>query len=99
MYDAPNCYLCVYRGTIPGDEHSTCNHPGSGFDADNPISSLFMLLGKRMGPVPIPETELIHITGYQHGIDNSLFNWPFNFDPIWLTSCDGFKQKESKNDS
>jgi hypothetical protein len=24
------------------------------------------------------------------------FFWPFNFDPVWLKSCDGFEIKEAK---
>jgi hypothetical protein len=22
------CYKCKHRGTVPGDRHSCCNHPG-----------------------------------------------------------------------
>jgi hypothetical protein len=35
---------------------------------------------------------LAKVTGEKHGIKNGWFNWPFNFDPNWLTSCDGFKK-------
>ena len=35
-----------------------------------------------------------HVEGNQHGINNGWFYWPFNFDPTWLISCDGFKEKE-----
>lgn len=31
-----------------------------------------------------------NVDGNKHGIKNGWFNWPFNFDPIWLISCDGF---------
>jgi len=24
----PNCYECKHRGTVPGDAHSCCRHPG-----------------------------------------------------------------------
>jgi hypothetical protein len=24
---------------------------------------------------------------------NGWFCWPFNFDPVWLEACDGFKAK------
>jgi hypothetical protein len=30
------------------------------------------------------------VTGNIHGIKNNWFFWPFNFDPIWLMSCNGF---------
>lgn len=64
----PNCYKCIYRGTIPGDAHSLCRN----FKAK--------------------------VTGMSHGIKNGWFFWPINFDPVWLVSCNGFKETESKNE-
>jgi hypothetical protein len=31
-------------------------------------------------------------TGNEHGIKMGWFLWPFNFDPVWLKSCDGFEK-------
>ena len=42
-----------------------------------------------------PATNL-NIEGNEHGIRSGWFNWPFNFDPIWLENCDGFEDKESR---
>ena len=47
----PGCYECVYRGTIPGDCHSCCNHPEFKAAWDDPTAGLVMSLGKRLGPV------------------------------------------------
>lgn len=33
------------------------------------------------------------VEGSPHGIKNGWFYWPFNFDPIWLKSCDSFEEK------
>ena len=33
------------------------------------------------------------VTGDEYGIRKGWFFWPFNFDPVWLNSCDGFKSK------
>lgn len=41
-------------------------------------------------------TKMLCIKGEQRGIDNGWFIWPFNFDPIWLKRCDGFKPKEER---
>lgn len=30
------------------------------------------------------------VVGDKHGINNGWFLFPFNYDPIWLVSCDGF---------
>jgi hypothetical protein len=89
---APDCYICRHRGTIPGNCHSRCMHPaaGTGFD---PIGEVFALLGKRIGPLPIPDTAL-HVEGHPRGRQSGWFNWPFNFDPTWLISCDGFGRVE-----
>lgn len=34
-----------------------------------------------------------NVKGNAHGIKNGWFFWPFNFDPTWLQSCDGFTEK------
>lgn len=34
--------------------------------------------------------------GNDHGIKKGWFMWPFNFDPVWLIECDGFKSKEAE---
>ena len=35
-----------------------------------------------------------NVTALTHGIVEGWFFWPFNFDPVWLTSCDGFQEKK-----
>ena len=31
------------------------------------------------------------VSAVKHGIDSWWFVWPFNFDPTWLLSCDGYE--------
>lgn len=31
------------------------------------------------------------VTGAEHGIRRGWFFWPYNFDPVWLKSCNGFE--------
>ena len=33
------------------------------------------------------------VTGDPYGIKNGWFIWPFLFDPTWLRSCNGHKEK------
>ncbi len=33
------------------------------------------------------------VSANEHGIRKGWFMWPVNFDPVWLTSCDGFSDK------
>ena len=61
----PDCYSCVYRGSIPGDAHSCC----AKHDAK--------------------------VTAHEHGKKMGWFSWPFNFDPVWLISCDSFKGRDN----
>ena len=34
----------------------------------------------------------LNVTGSPHGVRHGWFNWPWNFDPIWLEQCDGFEK-------
>lgn len=38
--------------------------------------------------------EYARVTGDAHGIRSGWFFHPYNFDPIWLKECDGYKSKE-----
>lgn len=29
-----------------------------------------------------------------HGVKNGWCNWPLNFDPIWVTDCNGYSENE-----
>lgn len=57
-----------------------------------------MAIFASVGRVP-PVTamgEAVHVKGNPHGIKNGWFNWPWNFDPTWLETCDGFEAKKEK---
>jgi hypothetical protein len=34
------------------------------------------------------------VSANEHGIKMGWFAWPFDFDPVWLVSCDSFQPKE-----
>ena len=87
----PNCYECVYRGTIPGDAHSRCGHPKVHVD-DNPFGALVdMFAGKTT-----EARKELDIKGNPIGIRGGWFMWPANFDPTWLDACNGFKNKKEE---
>lgn len=87
----PNCYACKWRGEIPGDCHSCCNHPAllAGDGAIKWIECQAFLVSGR--------SALFNLTANAYGIRNGWFAWPINFDPIWLETCDGFEKKEDMN--
>ena len=90
---APNCYTCKYRKDVgPGEVHSRCIHPTTEVSKDDDIDTLIGMLGGRM-PTRTATNE-IGVTGSQHGINRGWFMWPFNFDPVWLLTCNGHTEKE-----
>jgi hypothetical protein len=90
----PNCYTCVHRGTIPGDAHSRCLHPALGPQPDNPFTAMVQLLGGDLAATTRVARQL-NVTGHPTGIARGWFLWPANFDPTWLTTCDGYTPKEA----
>ena len=61
---------------------------------DNPMSQLLAIFSSAHTIEPFQMDTGLTIVGNPHGIRNGWFNWPFNFDPIWLEKCDGFTKPE-----
>ena len=90
-----NCWTCKYRGKVPGSAHICCNHPSVASVTDNPLlkaMGIFASVG-RVSPIRVTPNEL-NIKGNPRGIENGWFNFPFNFDPVWLENCDGYVKKD-----
>ena len=34
------------------------------------------------------------LTANPHGVNHGWFTWPFDFDPLWLISCNGFQRRD-----
>ena len=92
----PNCYKCKYRRNIAGSCHSSCVHPSLEKIMGDPF---IQMLGILATPANLNNKEL-NIKANPHGIRNRWFQFPMNFDPVWLDNCDGFENKlnEVKND-
>ena len=85
-----DCYKCQYQGSCAGSAHLCCEHPSI---LKSSIGELFGILGS-VGRVPvILPANTLGIKGNPHGIKNGWFCWPYNFDPVWLENCNGFKKK------
>ena len=82
----PNCYKCRFRGNVPRDTHSCCNHTVNGSSFMEKV--LFMKLSARK----------LNIQANPHGVKKGWFFWPLNFDPAWLVNCDGFEAIKEKED-
>lgn len=83
----PDCKKCKYARRNPGTAHLSCHHPDSGCRPGvNGFAEL--LKGAQTGH------EKLNIVGHHHGVRNGWFFWPFDFDPTWLLSCNGFEPVE-----
>ena len=96
----PKCYNCIHRGTVPGSAHSACEHPAAKKATDgDPMVSLVGILASVRGvsataaaPSVQKAAENLGIIASTTGLKNGWFNWPVNFDPVWLEVCKGFKE-------
>ena len=91
----PDCYKCRWRGKVSGSVHSCCRHPSLQRVTDDPMINMLQILGKggvgRVNPLMVTSKEL-NIRASEYGIGNGWFNFPNNFDPLWLENCDGFEE-------
>lgn len=90
MANKPNCWECEYQRDVPGSAHIACAHPSVG---ERPgwekVMATFASVGR--APPVVGSTPELSIRGSPHGIAHGWFNWPHNFDPVWLENCDGFR--------
>jgi len=96
------CYDCKHRGSIPGDAHSCCKHPDLNSVTNDPFLGMMAMFANvgRAGPqvdVIKATSEKFEISAYATGIKRGWFNWPWNFDPVWLENCNAFEPKKSNN--
>ncbi len=84
------CLSCKYRGNVIGSSHSRCKHPSVAKTARGEL--LAMLAGSAF--VELESARELDIQANPHGVRKGWFNWPYEFDPIWLENCNGFEQSE-----
>lgn len=96
-----NCYTCMHRGSVPGDTHSCCLHPALEGVTDDPVGgmlAMFASVGRAAPMVAIQAVaEKFGIKANYHGIRQGWFNWPWNFDPVWLENCNAYEAKGQAN--
>lgn len=76
------CHSCKYSGPIPYDVHISCCHPELDDLLNGHLADLLLLWQK------------FEIKANLHGINKGWFDWPWNFDPVWLENCNAFEEKE-----
>jgi len=83
----------MYRQDLDGDCHSKCHHPSIKDNVESSIGNLLQCFGKRAGNIFISKNP-INVKVNEHGLKNGWGNFPYNFDPIWIQSCDGYRESE-----
>jgi len=95
-----NCYNCMFRGTVPGSAHSSCNvlkYIGEkGTIAESAIALGIATIKDEHGHDAVQLDP--------HGVRNGWAMWPINFDPIWVNKCMFYinkedREKEEKNNN
>jgi hypothetical protein len=76
-----DCYKCKHRQSIPGNAHSKCMSKSAiKFIVEN-IPNVGAILPLKIN---------------KYGLENGWALWPFDFDPIWLSECQLFEEKEKE---
>jgi hypothetical protein len=81
------CYECIHRRVLPGNTRSACRHPATAAAQANPLAGPISAMGNAL---PMPSPPGLSVIFDRHGIRMGWASWPYNFDPMWLVSCDGF---------
>ena len=91
-----DCRKCKHRECVPGSAHSACGHPKAGKDKDalGTLMAAFASV-KRTDPVIGQGAIELEIRASAHGIRQGWFNWPWDFDPVWLENCNGFEEVDN----
>ena len=77
-----NCNNCKFHESITGDAHVSCTILP--LQARGYAAVLVNAIAK------INTQSGVYITFEPHGVANGWCNWPLNYDPIWVKSCNQF---------
>jgi len=96
--EGAKCFGCKWRGRVPGSAHSCCKHPDLKNATENPLAGLmasFASVGRAEPQIDIMAlSKKFELRANPHGIRKGWFNWPWNFDPVWLENCNAREAKE-----
>jgi|GEM_PF-3364531 len=79
----PDCMSCKHRMTLPGETHSMCKLGAT----DKATIEAIVRFGTAMIYNPLDAY------GVSSAIAKGWFDWPFNYDPLWLIRCFGYTKQ------
>jgi len=92
-----DCYKCKWRRDIPGDAHSRCAHPILERIVLKEHFLVRMVIMMGFPASAFSGVDIMEAAGVKaepHGVRNGWFNWPYNFDPVWLLECRLYEEVE-----
>ena len=89
-YQMFSCKDCHYVTLAVIANHRRCNHPCiAEVQLEGTGRRTFTKSDWKKIYILVNETLNLQITLIDGKVTN--FDWPFKYEPIWITSCDGFK--------
>lgn len=87
-----DCLTCRYRGTVPNSRHSSCKHPRVN-DIIGDHDALQILLDRLVNNHVVANFyDDLQVEFDRAAIMEGYALFPFNFDPIWLKQCTGYRE-------
>ncbi len=83
-----DCWSCKYRDKVVGSCHICCNHPSVNEQKEDKLMTQLASVGRVESETR--NSKELNIKANQYGIKSGWFNFPFDFDPVWLQNCDGY---------
>jgi len=97
----PNCYTCRWRRDIQWSAHSRCIHPETNNCYPGTLrlnasttqrpESYFIKAGIVTRTHGDAAALRLDVLGRAQGVEGKWFDWPWNFDPVWLEACSGWE--------
>ena len=94
-----DCYRCRFMKRAPGTAHISCTWDGVAKLVNDPLLSALSIFAGA-GRVGMPEIDVrlpggdLAVELDPRGVARGWCNWPFLFDPRWVSVCRVFEAKE-----
>lgn len=83
-----NCNKCKFHENIPGDAHVSCTI------LPVQVRGYALIVSTMTAKLDTSTGIKLKLEFEPHGISAGWCNWPLNYDPIWVKSCNQFVEKE-----
>jgi hypothetical protein len=82
-----DCSKCKYRAEVIGSAHIACSYLGPAGFLEVALTGMPPTIETQWGEIPV-------VYANETGIRKGYFQWPINFDPVWLWWCLLYEAKD-----